>query len=267
MNKKAAWLLLFPLLSFHLFGMSADEAYPAVRDVLSAIPIPSYTVYTVGAEDIEGILGAAADLGINFFELIDCMYRYLEPNNKRLEISGELLRNARVSFGYGGYPVEELLPIERMVRVQVGKCFTQLQRPLEMTLDAPYSVYIEVATAAYDTECGFTKIEPLNFLESYGMYIKKWNIVKPVRKIHLYEPGLGAVYAQGFFKPKLVLRTRRSRRVSNGSGVTGSCAPRLRGYHGTGLTSVSQQKIAAGARYLPFPMQRRALPIARYPVP
>ena len=202
MNKKAAWLLLFPLLSFHLFGMSADEAYPTIRDVLSAIPIPSYTVYTVGAEDMEGILGAAADLGINFFELIDCMYRYLEPNNKRLEISGELLRNARVSFGYGGYPVEELLPIERMVRVQVGKCFTQLQRPLEMTLDAPYSVYIEVATAAYDTECGFTKIEPLNFLESYGMYIKKWNIVKPVRKIHLYEPGLGAVYAQGFFKPK-----------------------------------------------------------------
>lgn len=202
MNKKIVWLLLVSLLSFRVFGMSADEAYPSVREVLAAMPIPAYTIYTIGTEDIEGILSIAADLNINFFELIDCLYRYLEPNNKRLEISGELLRNARVSFGYGGYPVEELLPIERIVRVQVGKCFTKLQRPLEMTLDAPYSVYIEIATASYETECGFTKIEPLTFLESYGMYIKKWNIVKPVRKIHLYEPGLGAIYAQGFFKPK-----------------------------------------------------------------
>jgi len=202
MNKKAAWFLLFPLLSFHLFGMSADEAYPTVRDVLSAIPIPSYTVYTVGAEDIEGILGAAADLGINFFELIDCMYRYLEPNNKRLEISGKILRNARASFSYGGYPVEQLLPIDTIVSVQVGACFTKNQNPLELELNAPYSVYIEIATAAYDTRCGFTKLQPLNFLESYGMYIKKWNITKQIRKIHLYEPGFGAIYARGFFKPK-----------------------------------------------------------------
>ena len=73
---------------------------------------------------------------------------------------------------------------------------------LERTLDPPLRFLFNAKTCAYDTECGFTKIEPLNFLESYGMYIKKWNIVKPVRKIHLYEPGLGAVYAQGFFKPK-----------------------------------------------------------------
>ena len=222
MNKKAVLLLLVPLLSFRLFGMSADEAYPSVRDVMDALPIPIYTVYNMSTKDIESILGTAADLGINFFELIDCMYRYLEPSNKRLEISGELLRRVRTSFRYGGYPVEELLPIERIVRVQVGKCFTKLQRPLEMTLDAPYSVYIEIATASYEIECGFTKIEPLTFLESYGMYIKKWNIVKPVRKIHLYEPGLGAIYAQGFFKPKrwnLYPITRVTRTEEEGSGL------------------------------------------------
>ena len=86
--------------------------------------------------------------------------------------------------------------------VQVGACFTKTQNPLEMELEAPYSVYVEIATAAYDTKCGFSKVQPLTFLESYGMYIKKWNITKQIRKIHLYEPGFGAVYVSGFFKPK-----------------------------------------------------------------
>jgi len=195
-------LFLFSFSSFQLAGMSADEAYPAIKEVISAMPIPENVLYHSTVNDIELILSTAADTSINLFELIDCMYRYLAPNNKRLEISGEILRNARISFGYGGYPVEVLLPIDNIVSVQVGACFTQDQNPLEMELDAPYSVYIEIATAAYDTRCGFTKLEPLNFLESYGMYIKKWNITKQVRKIHLYEPGFGAVYVRGFFKPK-----------------------------------------------------------------
>ena len=173
-------LFLFSFSSFQLAGMSADEAYPAIKEVISAMPIPENVLYHSTVNDIELILSTAADTSINLFELIDCMYRYLAPNNKRLEISGEILRNARISFGYGGYPVEVLLPIDNIVSVQVGACFTQDQNP----------------------RCGFTKLEPLNFLESYGMYIKKWNITKQVRKIHLYEPGFGAVYARGFFKPK-----------------------------------------------------------------
>ena len=203
MHKKllpVLYLLFFS--SVLLVGMSADDAYPIIEKTLSALPMQKNTIYYTSDDDIQLILGTAADTGINLFELIDCMYRYLAVNNKRLEISGKILRNARASFSYGGYPVEQLLPIDTIVSVQVGACFTKNQNPLELELNAPYSVYIEIATAAYDTRCGFTKLQPLNFLESYGMYIKKWNITKQIRKIHLYEPGFGAIYARGFFKPK-----------------------------------------------------------------
>ena len=203
MHKKLLPVLyLFLFSTFQLIGMSADEAYPIIDKTVLALPMRENSVYYVNDDDVKGILGTASDIGINLFELIDCMYRYLAPNNKRLEISGKVLRNARTSFSYGGYPIEQLLPIDTIVSVQVGACFTKNQNPLEMELDVPYSVYIEIATATYDTRCGFTKLQPLNFLESYGMYIKKWNITKRIRKIHLYEPGYGAVYAQGFFKPK-----------------------------------------------------------------
>ena len=203
MHKKllpVLYLLFFS--SVLLVGMSADDAYPIIEKTVSVLPMQKNTIYYTSDDDIQLILGTAADTGINLFELIDCMYRYLAVNNKRLEISGKILRNARASFSYGGYPVEQLLPIDTIVSVQVGACFTKNQNPLELELNAPYSVYIEIATAAYDTRCGFTKLQPLNFLESYGMYIKKWNITKQIRKIHLYEPGFGAIYARGFFKPK-----------------------------------------------------------------
>ena len=203
MHKKllpVLYLLFFS--SVLLVGMSADDDYPIIEKTVSSLPMKKNTIYYTSDDDIQLILGTAADTGINLFELIDCMYRYLAVNNKRLEISGKILRNARASFSYGGYPVEQLLPIDTIVSVQVGACFTKNQNPLELELNAPYSVYIEIATAAYDTRCGFTKLQPLNFLESYGMYIKKWNITKQIRKIHLYEPGFGAIYARGFFKPK-----------------------------------------------------------------
>ena len=191
MHKKLLLVLSFFIFSsLYVVGMSADEAYPAIEEIVSALPMQENIVYHTNDDDVQQILGAAADTGINLFELIDCMYRYLAPNNKRLEISGTSLRSARVSFTYGGYPIEQLLPIDTIVSVQVGACFT------------PYSVYVEIATAAYDAKCGFTKVQPLNFLESYGMYIKKWNITKQIRKIHLYEHGFGAVYVHGFFKPK-----------------------------------------------------------------
>lgn len=203
MHKKLLLVLSFFIFSsLYVVGMSADEAYPAIEEIVSALPMQENIVYHTNDDDVQQILGAAADTGINLFELIDCMYRYLAPNNKRLEISGTSLRSARVSFTYGGYPIEQLLPIDTIVSVQVGACFTKTQNPLEMELEAPYSVYVEIATAAYDAKCGFTKVQPLNFLESYGMYIKKWNITKQIRKIHLYEPGFGAVYVSGFFKPK-----------------------------------------------------------------
>ena len=163
--------------------------------------IPEKKLYIVSDQDMATMLDKSVELDINLFELLDCIYRYLAPNHKRFEISGTVLRNAQTTYSYGD-PIETLLPIEKMEKIQVGACLTQEQKPLDMWLSEPYSVFIKVATAVYDTRCGFGKLEPLNFLQPYGMQVKKWNIVKPIRKFHLFEPGRSAVYAEGFFRPK-----------------------------------------------------------------
>lgn len=203
MIKKCFFFTFFLVfLSFCSFAAGADAAYPVIERVCEQLPIPEHTMYTLNDQELELLLEQCADTGINLFELMDCLYRYLAPQHKRMEILGDAFRKAQNSFNYGGHPIELLLPIEKLIKVQIGASFNKEQKALDMYLDSPYSVYIDIATAAYDSQCGFAKIEPLTFLESYGMQIKKWTIVKAVRKIHLYEPGLGAVYAKGFFRPK-----------------------------------------------------------------
>lgn len=189
------------LFSLYSFGKGADAAYPIFEKMFSEMQIPENKLYIVSDQDVATMLDKSVELDINLFELLDCIYRYLAPNHKRFEISGTVLRNAQTTYSYGD-PIETLLPIEKMEKIQVGACLTQEQKPLDMWLSEPYSVFIKVATAVYDTRCGFGKLEPLNFLQPYGMQVKKWNIVKPIRKFHLFEPGRSAVYAEGFFRPK-----------------------------------------------------------------
>jgi len=197
MYKKVA-LLVFLLLASRLFGMTADEAYPEIEPTLASIPAESGTLYTVTDQDMTVILNKASDVQINLFGLLDCVYRYAKLSKKRVEILGITLQKAQSIFNYGGYPIDVLLPIERIIKIEVGAPLKAGQNPLDITLNEPYSVYIEVATAIYDVHCGFTKMEPQTFLESYGMYMKKWNITKPIWKIYLGPDNLGSVYVQGF---------------------------------------------------------------------
>lgn len=189
------------LFSLYCFGEGADAAYPTLEKLFIEMQIPEQSVYTVTDRDMATMLDKSVELDINLFELLDCMYRYLAPQNKRFEISGTVLRNAQRSFSYGD-PIESLLPIKNLITLQIGACFTKEQKPLDMKLNASYSTYVKVATAIYDTECGFGKLVPFNFLEPYGMHIKKWGIVKSLNKIYLYGPGTAAMYADGLSRPK-----------------------------------------------------------------
>ena len=195
---KKILLLMFLILSVKLFGMTADEAYPEIEQIFASIPASPGTLYTVTDQDMAVILNKASDLQINLFGLIDCVYRYAKPLKKRIVLLGTTLQKAQKTFNYGGYPMDVLLPIERIVKIEIGASLKTGQNPLDITLNEPYSVYIEVATAIYDIHCGFTKMEPQTFLESYGMYMKKWNITKPIWKIYLGPANLGSVYAEGF---------------------------------------------------------------------
>ena len=201
-RKITAFLLSLSLLTAYAYTEGADAAAPVIAQLLEHMPTTDSAVYQLNDEELTDILGAAADNSINLFELIDCCYRYLAPRNMRIALSGDSLRRLKSSFNYGGHPIDSLLPIDKLVKAETGVCFTGDQKAFDIYLDSSYSVYIDIATALYEPRCGFKTLEPLNFSEPYGMRIKKWGIVKKIKKIHLYSPGSAAVYVKGFYKPK-----------------------------------------------------------------
>ncbi len=183
-------------------GIGPDAAYPILEKEFKKLPIKENELYSISEKELEHIIGIAADIQINLFELLDCCYRYLAPRNMRIEIQGSSFRNLQQFFDYGGERILGLIPIHKMIKVQTGACFTKNEKAFDMYLDSNYSRYIEIVTAMYKARCGFEKMDPRLFSEAYGMRVKKWGMRLDVSKIHLYENGKGALHAKKFYRPK-----------------------------------------------------------------
>ncbi len=197
-------LISISLFSTLLFGESigADVAAPKIEEVIKTVDVPQGKVYVCSDQDVELLIATAADVQINIFELIDCVYRYLEKNKLRIKINGSSLRKLMDKYEYGDERILSLMPVPLINKIYLGYKLKKNDRPFEVYMKDKYEKYVEIATVLYEKDFGFTEMKPNLFLNSYGMKVKKFNIKLRVKKIHLYEPGYGAVYAKGFFKPK-----------------------------------------------------------------
>ncbi len=202
--KKIYLAALLLISSFSLFaaGPGADVAYPKIEKLLKEIPIPTDKIYICSDESVEKLVSASADIEINIFELIDCAYRYLSKNKMRIVIRGESLKRLMDTYDYGRERVLGLMPIPLIEKIYLGHVSNPDEKPLQVYLTQKYKKYVEIGTAIYDQEFGFNVLKPHFFLEPYGMWVKKFGIKFKLKKIHLYEPSVGAVYVKGFHRPK-----------------------------------------------------------------
>lgn len=203
------------------FGIGSDNAAPIIKELLESLPMEKNKIYVFTDSETEKLIAKAADIKINIFELLDCIYRYLAQNSFRAEIKGSSLQRLLEKFDFGKDRIPALLPIAKIEKMQTGAVFEENQHALDMYLKEPYEKYIEIGIAMYKTRFGFKKIEPNLFSQSFGMQVKKFGIKKAIEKIHLYENGKGAIYAKGFIKPKrwnlwLITRIEIEQEMQNG---------------------------------------------------
>ncbi len=195
-------ILVFSCTAVFAYGLGADAAEPKIEEVLKKIKIPQNKLYLCSDKDVELMIDTASSLPINIFELIDCVYQYLSKNNMRVEIKGSSLKKLMESYNYGGNRILALMPIPLIEKIYVGSVFKPEQKALQIFLEQEYEKYIEIGTALYEKEFGFKKLTPRLFSDSYGMKVKKFGIKLKVKKIDLYGPCLGAIYAGNLFRPK-----------------------------------------------------------------
>ncbi|ULQ60056.1 hypothetical protein K7I13_01620 [Brucepastera parasyntrophica] len=192
--------LILPVYSDSRLG--ADLAEPMAAKLLDTFSIPEGSMHTFSAEETREMINLAADIHINVFELIDCIFRYIKPKNIRVSMSGDYIRNLQTDFDLGGDRVIAILCLDKLRYLETGARLSPGQTDLDIFLDSPAEKYIEIGTAFYETRFGFEKMAPNLFDNAYGITVKKLFITTPLTKLDLWAPGKGAIYTKAISRPK-----------------------------------------------------------------
>ena len=196
------FLILCTLFCFTKPRMGANRAEPFVAEYFKKLPLESNQTYILTQQDSLNLVSLGENLGINVFELLDCVYRFSQKYNNRIVLLGNDLQFAKKSFNLGGDRVEALLPIDKLIRIECGATFDKNQRALDIYLIDSYQDYIEIGTAVYEKRFGFAQLEPNLFSKPYGIQVKRMIFTSNLDKIVMYEPAKAAIYVKGIIKPK-----------------------------------------------------------------
>lgn len=181
---------------------TVNKAAYTVEEFFSTLPITSASVYTLSDSEAFSLINLSADAGINVFELIDSVFRILEPLKARVVITGDSLRKTEDFFILGDERVLSILPIKKLVYLEVGKSISSKQNDLDIFLDSEYESFIEIGTARYLKHFGFKNLSPSLFDSCFGVQVHKLFFSAPLIKLELYGPAKGAIYVKGLMKPK-----------------------------------------------------------------
>jgi len=180
----------------------ADLAYPAVAGFLAGLPLKAGSNFVFGDSETEELIALSASQGINVFELIDCVARYVKTLGARVTITGESLRKTERRFKLGDERVLAILPVENLNRLEIGTPVSKEQKEADIYLDSEYESFIEIGKAHYKTRFGFASLSPLVFDDCYGVQVSRFLISTPLERLELYAPAKGAIYVKGISKPK-----------------------------------------------------------------
>lgn len=202
----AVCIFLLLLCNAGLFSSSwrlgADHAEPGVAQFLENKELPHGSMYVCGEQDVLELIDLAEREKINVFELIDCIYRYIEPRNIRITIFGKDLRKTQENFDLGGQRILAILSIDTIRYIEVGAVHKKGQRAMDVYIEKERETYIEIGTAQYEARFGFASLSPLLFEDAYGITVKKLFFNAPLTKLELFSPGKGAIHVKNMFRPK-----------------------------------------------------------------
>lgn len=195
--------LTLPLtLSASSSRLGADHAEPGVAAFLNDMNLVPETMHFCSKTETANLIALAEAEKINVFELIDCIYRFIQPRKIRFTITGQDIREMQSEFDLGGERILAILAIDTLLYIEFGAILTDEQKAMDAYLEGPRETYIEIGMAQYEEQFGFNSLSPLLFDDAYGITVKKFFFKAPLTKLELFSPGKGAIYVKNMFRPK-----------------------------------------------------------------
>jgi len=190
---------VFPIFSQALAG-PADGELAAIVDSIDAAP---NEVTRINLEQFFRFLDYAEAHQRNLFELLNLVYPLLVERDLRYEISGSTIQDSERHYNIGGEKVRIILPIDSVIKIEIGKSNKPQQHALDVFIEEYYSAdFYGFGILHEETHFGFETITLNYFKDAFGMYAKRLFFSFDVSHLHLYETEEIAIHLKNFFKPK-----------------------------------------------------------------
>ena len=158
---------------------------------------------------IEQLLDIAVKQGWNIFDLLNEGIPYLIRRQKRIMILGDDLRNLAKMFRLGDSRVDAVLPLPKIIEIQIGFPLSSLDGAADIRLSQTHSQFLELGEFTLQTRYGFRRVEGKSLADAYGITVK--NGLFSFNMSHIERvpdptggnnPNFIAIHLHFFFRPK-----------------------------------------------------------------
>lgn len=165
--------------------------------------------HPIPVEQIEELLGIGAANGWNIFDLLNEGIPYLTARRKRIRILGPDLRQAARNFRLGDSRVDAVLPLPKIVEIQIGFPVRSEDGAADVRLAEPHSQFLELGEFTLQTRYGFRQIRGRSLADAYGITVRNGLLSFQMSHIERVpdptggdNPNFIAIHLHFFFRPK-----------------------------------------------------------------
>ena len=200
MNLKHLRIFCCLIVVFSLF--TTVSVAEGLGTLLSRVDGNRNTVSTVEFQTLTGMMEYAAENENTIFELLNASAMYLKEKNWRVRIDGDDLRAVNRRFDLGGARVNALLPVEKIIYIEIGSSLNTDKPEMEVHLSEKFSDFLEIGDFYLSRNFGFKALDNAWFKDAFGIKVKYLIFKMNLSGIELYDTNKIAIYASSFPKPK-----------------------------------------------------------------
>jgi hypothetical protein len=178
---KFTFIIIIILIPVTLFSYSLDEIfgeYGKDSDETQEIGIETFTSMVVYAisNDLTG------------FSMLNEVVLYLKGSGMSIRVPGRIMREVNTRYSLGGGTVNNLLPIEKIDMLYLGRISDESTAEFELYLEEKHYSQVKSYLDFYlDRHCGFKNVQGRTFTDPFGMKAGKGIISFNLKSIEMVQ--------------------------------------------------------------------------------
>ncbi len=165
--------------------------------------------HLLSLSQVEQLLEIGAQKRWNVFDLLNEGIPYLIARQKRVRVLGADLRSAAKIYKLGDTRVDAVLPLPKIVEIQIGYPLNAQSGAADIVLSEPHTQFLELGEFSLQTRYGFRQVRGRSLADAYGIAVRNGLFSFEMSHIERVpdptggnNPNFIAIHLHLFFRPK-----------------------------------------------------------------